>query len=372
MGNYYLMNKNKKLMMFEITFNENKGDYDFDEIERYASDEELPPKFGRIKTWVNGRNYAKHKEHLQKWLKEWQIDNPIGFIEVTHGLSLNDSIWIKKVDSELVWEKVNLYSNDFNDVVSKTAFDRGLKGLKLSTTSPEFTSEGSFEKCWIREEDGIYLYKKSSSGFANAGLEAYSEYYATQFSSALCHDYVPYDLVKFKGNLVSRCKMFTNENEGFVPIYKYLDANEVYDIYDIVSFLEPYGFADDFRDMIVLDAVIFNPDRHFGNFGFIVDNDTNKVLRFAPVFDHNMAMLSRAMKEDLVPDSPYIAQMGHRINGDFIPVARAIATDSMKSKLKELKDVELKLHEKYNLPKERTDFLEEAVRGQIRGILGIA
>ena len=369
MAEYYLMNKNKKLMLFSVLFDDTMGEYDCKEIERYVEQEELPPKFSDIYTWITNRNYAKHKEHLQKWLKEWQLDNISGFIDMTHALSLNDSLWVKPADSELSWESMNLYNNEFTDVVSKTAFERGLQGLKLSTTSPEFTSEGSFEKCWIREEDGIYLYKKSSSGFANAGLESYSEYYSSQFAVLICNSYVDYDLVKFKGSLVSRCKMFTNENEGFVPIYKYLDDSKNYRITDIEVFLEPYGFAEDFRNMIVLDAVILNPDRHLGNFGFIVDNETYKVLRFAPVFDHNMAMLSRAMKDDLTENSPYIENMGHKINGDFIPVARALATDSMKSKLKDMTDIPLRLHEKYNLPKERTDFLEWIVRRQIREIV---
>lgn len=368
MSEYYLMNKNHTLMRFTVFFDETTGEYNCESLETYVDEDAFPPKFSKIKTWINDRNYAKHKEHLRKWLKEWQIDNPIGFIEMTHALSLNDSLWVKGAESDLTWERVNLYENEFTDVVSRTAFERGLQGLKLSTTSPEFTSEGSFEKCWMRETDGIYLYKKSSSGFANAGLEAYSEYYSTQFAQVLCRDYVEYDLVKFKGSLVSRCRMFTNENEGFIPIYKYLDANERYDIYDILKFLEPYGFADDFRNMIVLDAVIFNPDRHFGNFGFIVNNETYEVLRFAPVFDHNMAMLARAMECDLVPDSPYIAEMGHKISGEFVPVARAIATDETKQKLKDMTDIELKLHEQYNLPKARTDYLENAVRKQIREI----
>lgn len=370
MAEYYLMNKNKKLLLFSVIFDETMGEYDCKEIERYGEPEEFPPKFSDIYTWITNRNYAKHKEHLQKWLKEWQLDNISGFIDMTHALSLNDSLWVKPADSKLSWEKMNLYNNEFTDVVSRTAFERGLQGLKLSTTSPEFTSEGSFEKCWIREEDGIYLYKKSSSGFANAGLEAYSEYYSSQLAAMLCNSYVDYDLVKFKGSLVSRCKMFTNENEGFVPIYKYLDDSKNYRITDIEAFLEPYGFEEDFRNMIVLDAVILNPDRHLGNFGFIVDNETYKVLRFAPVFDHNMAMLSRAMKDDLTENSPYIENMGHKINGDFIPVARALATDSMKSKLKDMTDIPLRLHEQYNLPKERTDFLEWIVRRQIREIVG--
>lgn len=369
MEEYVLMNKDKKLILFTVQYDTVRERYHCRETERFAEKEALPPRFQDIQTWIDHRNYAKHKEHLQNWLKEWQLDNDLGFIEMTHALSLNDSLWVKKADSDLCWEKVNLYQNEFTDVVSKTAFEKGLHGLKLSTTSPEFTSEGSFEKCWVQEDDGIFLYKKGSSGFANAGLEMYSEFYSAQYAAAICDSYVDYDLVKYKGNIVSRCQMFTTEKEGFVPIYKYLDANKVYDYDMLLHELEPYGFEDDFRHMIILDAVIFNPDRHFGNFGFIVDNDTFQILRFAPVFDHNMAMLARAMKDDLVKDSPYIAEMGHKIGGDFIPEARALLDAKTRERLENLREEPLRLHEKYNLPKERTDFLEQAVQGQIAGIL---
>ena len=368
MAEYYFMNKDRKLMLFEVVYDE-FGQYNCHEIERYAEDNLFPIGFSDIYTWIDRRNYAKHKEHLQKWLKEWQLDNISGFIDMTHALSLNDTLWVTKADSDLTWDSVSLYTNEFTDVVSRTAFEKGLHGLKLSTTSPEFTSEGSFEKCWIREDDGIYLYKKSSSGFANAGKEAYSEYYSTQYSAALCDSYVDYDLVRFKGNLVSRCRMFTTEKEGFVPIYKYLNADKRYTFGELVKFFEPYGFDDDFRNMIVLDAAILNPDRHYGNFGFMVDNDTFEVLRFAPVFDHNMAMLARAMTDDLAIDSPYIKEMGHKIGPDFIPAARAMATDTMKERLRKVYEEPLRLHEQYNLDRERTDFLNEIVHHQIREIL---
>ena len=369
MAEYYLMNKNKKLLLFRVDFDEMIGDYSCGEIERYAEDEELPPGFIDLKTWIEHRNYAKHKEHLKKWLKEWQVDNVEGFLQITHALSLNDSLWVKKAESDLTWEKSNLYQNEFTDIVSKTAFERGLQGLKLSSTSPEFTSEGSFEKCWIQEKDSIFLYKKGSSGFANAGLEMYSEFYSTQYASVLCDSYVDYDLVKYKGNLVSRCRMFTTEKEGFVPIYKYLDANKTYGFDELLRFMESFGCEEDFRHMIILDAVIFNPDRHFGNFGFIVDNDTFEVLRFAPVFDHNMALFARAMKSDLVENSSYIEEMGHKIQGRFIPVARGFLDDTTRGRLRALADEPLHLHKQYNLSVARTEFLERAVREQIRKIL---
>ena len=369
MNEYCFMNKDTPLLLFTIKTDDLSNKAICVEIERYVDDDRLPPQFHDIGNWINHRNYAKHKEHLKKWLKEWQMDDSKGFIDVTHALGLNDSLWVKPADSDLTWERINLYSNDFTDVVSKTAFEKGLHGLKLSTTSPEFTSEGSFEKCWIREEDGIFLYKKGSSGFANAGLEMYSEYYASQFAAVICDSSVQYDLCEFKDNIVSRCRMFTSEDEGFVPIYKYLDENKEYIYDDILHFMEPYGFDEDFRKMIVLDSVIMNEDRHFGNFGFIVDNDTYKVLRFAPVFDHNMSMLARAMKDDLVDDSEYIRSREHKLGGDFVRVGRGLLDNETKESLEGLVDVPLKLHESFNLPKERTDFLDALVQKHLREIL---
>ena len=37
--------------------------------------------------------------------------------------------------------------------------------------------------------------------------------------------------------------------------------------------------------MIVFDVLIANKDRHYGNFGFLVDNETNELLCPAPIFD---------------------------------------------------------------------------------------
>jgi hypothetical protein len=38
-------------------------------------------------------------------------------------------------------------------------------------------------------------------------------------------------------------------------------------------------------EMLVLDYIIANQDRHFGNFGFIRDVNTLEFLDFAPIFD---------------------------------------------------------------------------------------
>ncbi len=368
MGEYLLMNKDKKLVLFKIE-TDSAGLEKAVMLEQYVDDYLLPPAFVDIDTWLERRNYAKHKEHLVKWLKNWGMDSLTGFIGVTHCLGLNDTLWVKPEESSLVWRQVSLYTNDFDDVTSKTAFDKGLQGLKLSTTSPEFTSEGSFEKCWIRDKDDIFLYKKGSSGFANAGLEMYSEYYASGIAKVICDHSVDYDLVSFKGSIVSKCKMFTNESVGFVPVYRYLDVNRNYTISDMLAFFAEKGFEEQFRQMIVLDSIIMNEDRHMGNMGFLVDNDTFKIVDFCPVFDHNLSLLSRAMSGDLHIGSEYIESRIHALGGRFDVVGKSVCTNSIREVLRSMLEISLVRHEKYNLPEERLHFLDELLRSNIRAII---
>ena len=366
---YYLLNKDTQLLLFRVCVDENSQQY-CEEIERYV--ECLPSGFSSVQEWVERRNYAKHKHHLQRWLKEWQLDTIQGFLDVTHALGLNDTLWVRKADDNLSWEQVSLYTNDFTDVVAKTAFSKGLQGLKLSSTSPEFTSEGSFEKCWIRDKAGqIQLYKKGTEGFVNAGLEPYSEFYASQLSALICRSAVSYNLRRFKGHLVSSCQLFTSESEGFVPIYKYLDTSRSYRYAELISFMEQFGCEEDFRDMLVLDAVILNPDRHFGNFGFTVDNDTFKIKRFAPVFDNNMSLIARGMDKTMNEDIENVKSMGHKIGSgfDFVTTARVMLTQRTKNILHQLQDFTFTRHKTYNLPARRLRLLENLVRGQVREIL---
>ena len=58
--------------------------------------------------------------------------------------------------------------------------------------------------------------------------------------------------------------------------------------------------------MMIFDAVICNTDRHFGNFGLMVDNKTNSPISFAPLFDHGLSLLNYAMDDDLNSIDEYV------------------------------------------------------------------
>ena len=361
---YHLMNKDKELLLFHLVPAPFTGGQRAVTDEKLVPAGEFPPGFDEIEQFIESRNYAKHKNHLKKWLAEWGMDTMQGFLDVTHGLSLNDTLWFRKKRSGLSWNDVSLYRNEFSDVAAHTAFETGLHGLRLSSTSPEFTSEGSFAKCWIREDD-IYLYKKNGSGM-EADYEAYSEYYAGQLAGILCKDSVSYDLTEFKGSVTSRCRMFTSESVGFMPLYKYLDGNRHYSYQEILELMRGYGLEEDYRRLIVLDGIIFNPDRHFGNLGFLVDNETFDILGLAPAFDHNMALFSQTA--DLFMTDEFIRQYGHKMGGRFEQVSAAMLTRPILRDLEDLHDFALSPHGKYDVPEERFQMLNRMVRRQISAL----
>ena len=55
-------------------------------------------------------------------------------------------------------------------------------------------------------------------------------------------------------------------------------------------------------DMFVLDAVICNTDRHFGNFGFFIDSKTNRIIAPAPLFDHGNSLFNYAGEDDFASE----------------------------------------------------------------------
>ncbi len=157
-----------------------------------------------------------------------------------------------------------------------------------------------------------------------------------------------------------------------MPIYKYLDKTKSYRYANIMSFLEQYGLAEDFRDMIVLDAVILNLDRHLGNFGFIVDNDTFRIKRFAPLFEHNMALVAQGMAKTLREDTDYVKSLGHNIGAgfDFVTTAKGKwLTHRTKGILHQLQDFSFIRHKTHNLSAKRLLFLNNLVHEQIKEIL---
>ncbi len=357
---YYLLNKNNILATFHVEPMLQEAVIDQQFIQ-------LPEWFGDLGTFISNRRAPKHRENMKELLRLGGCDTLKGFLDISHALSLVDTFWVKPTDSTLCWEDLSLYSHPFNETIARTAFEGGLHGRQFSTTSPEYGTDGSFAKCWIREDGTIKMLKRGSSGARNAGLEPYSEYYASQLVGAFTKEFVRYDLRAHESRLCSVCDIFTSETYGFLP-YAAVDRGNSTAL-SVLRKMRELGLEAEIRMMFVADAVILNEDRHKNNFGFIVNNKTQTIEGMAPLFDHNISLLPYAEEEDFAKIDEYLSEKGPRLGDDWIPTANYCLDSKLRRILVNLSDFRFKRHPKYNLPEWRLEALEKLIHKNIERIL---
>lgn len=365
---YLLMNKDTPLLAFSCHKNE------FDETELRVGPwlSALRPiglstesDAAELSSYLERRKAPKHRVHIQELLRRFGCEDLEGFLHLTHALSLNDTIWVKESGSMLCWASVSLYENEFDQLISEAAFDGTVSSTELSSTSPEFGTDGYFAKCWVREGKGIFLYK---SGSALYEIEPLSEYLAYQLGKILCPAAVPYDLGFHHGKLVSKCPLFTDEHTGLVKAARVFGGKEK-TIPELLSYFESIGSGDAFRRMCVLDAIILNPDRHYGNFGVLIENDTMRLLHMAPVFDHNRALLPGLDDEQLLEPDWYMERCSSKLGRDLLTNARGLLTDEIRTELKNLSEFQFSQHPDISASRLRLDALSTIVQRRIRDIL---
>ena len=126
------------------------------------------------------------------------------------------------------------------------------------------------------------------------------------------------------------------------------------------------------HDMLIFDAVVCNTDRHFGNFGFLVDNETNEIVAPAPLFDHGNALFNFAGRDALASEeglNDYADTLMPCVYDDFFETAKKVMTDEHRAALRHLLTFRFKRHSRYNLPPERLKLIEKMVRSRARKLL---
>lgn len=325
-------------------------------------------------SWVRHRTIPKNRAYVDTILNKMglSLNRPFDVIKVSKGLSLNDCYWVTEDGFDGSFEKYNLYDNRFSRVLGEIAFTGyGSSSNAYLTSSPEFTTNGMLPKCWRRESGVIRLYKGGTEGASNSGFEPYSEFYAYQIAQKIGVNAIPYGLAKWKGKLCSTCELFTNKDISFVPVGRIVRTGGMK---AVRSYCENLGeeFVRALNDMIVFDALIFNVDRHYGNFGFLVDSRTNQIIAPAPLFDHGNSLLNFAGQDAWSSEKAiqkYAAALKPCVYDDFLEEARKVITHNRKNAVRALPDFEFKHHSRYNLEPQRLKLIEDVVHRQAKELL---
>jgi len=328
-----------------------------------------------ILKWMERRVIPKNRTFVEEILRSFglSLGDTKGIMDVCKGLSLNDSYWIVPEGFDGKFSDINLYENRFSEILSLVAYTGVTQSDAAFSTSPELTTDGMLPKAWrFIEKEGIFLYKGGTSGFANSGKEPYSEFYASQIAATMNLDAVHYDLEKWKGILASKCKLFTDINTAFIPIGRIVRSgglDAVVKYYDGLG----AGYADAVRDMLVFDALIYNEDRHFGNFGLLRDNHTGAIIAPAPIFDNGLSLFSYAMPKDYENLEEYAKTRAPAYsNTSFERICQSLMTARQVGKLRKILTFRFKRHPKLNLPEEHLSAIEDHVRKRASQLIGLA
>jgi hypothetical protein len=327
-----------------------------------------------IAKWLRHRTIPKNRAYVHNFLSKCglNINRPMTIIKVSKGLSLNDCYWVVEEGFDGTYDKFNLYDNRFSQVLAMIAFTGYGSSVRTSLAScPEFTTNGMLPKCWRRKDGKILLYKGGTRGASNTGNEPYSEYYAAQVAKALGINAIEYGFSQWKGELCSTCELFTSKKYSFLPIGRVVTSGGMKVVREYYEKLGK-NFAEALNDMLVLDAVIINTDRHFGNFGFIIDNKTNKIVAPAPLFDHGNALLNFAGRDDLESDkalSAYAETLVPCVYDDFIGTAKKVLAQKHRDGLRKLLEFKFRKNSRYNLPDKRLKKLEKMIQTRAKVLL---
>ena len=337
-----------------------------------------------ITNWLKHRTIPKNRAYVSAFLSKCglSLNRPMSVISVSKGLSLNDCYWVTPEGFDGTFDKFNLYDNRFSKILGLIAFTGFGSSIRSSLAScPEFTTNGMLPKCWRRDKGKIMLFKGGTKGASNTGNEPYSEFYAAQIAEKMEINAVKYGLSNWKINgkdnnpyyeLCSTCELFTSKEYSFMPIGRLVKKGGMKEVREYYKALgDEYVNALD--DMLVLDAVICNTDRHYGNFGFLVDNHTNKISAPAPLFDHGNSLFNLAGLDSF--DSPetldaYAETLVPCVYDDFIGTARSVLNNRRKAGLRRLLDFRFERHSRYNLDRKRLTLIEGQIHKRAGELLG--
>ena len=366
---YTLMHFDTPLVEFSA---EGKAEPDIKIIKVYNENKNLIPldlaevSAVGIESWVKHRSIPKNRAYVDNLLSAMglSINRPFDLMRISKGLSLNDSYWLKEAGSTDTFDGINLYDNRFSRVLGQIAFTGyGSSNITGLTSSPEFTTNGMLPKCWRRIDGKIVLYKGGTTGASNTGNEPYSEFYAYQIGKILGINVVPYSISKWKDTLCSTCELFTSKDISFVPVGRVVRSGGMKAVREYYSNLGN-EFEKALDDMIIFDALIFNTDRHYGNFGFLVDSHTNEIIAPAPLFDHGNSLFNFAAGDALESKEgilKYAKTQIPRVYDDFVEEAKNAMTHEWRNSIRKLLDFRLPRHTRYNLDKNRLNLIEHAV-----------
>ncbi|MCC8080962.1 MAG: hypothetical protein LIO80_02935 [Lachnospiraceae bacterium] len=198
--------------------------------------------------------------------------------------SLTDVFWVKDHSERISFSDVNLYDNH----LSNAFIDISLRGRQYTVDNRnlarDLSTNGCFPKAWKRVEGGFLLLK-------DGGEEAVRrELLASRVARCFDLSQVLYEEDMFDGERVTVSVNITSKEYSIVPMesFEVYSLNHERNTRKYILSLDRHNYYM----MNIIDYLVGNTDRHWGNWGVLVRNATNKPVSLHPLMDFNQAFYS--------------------------------------------------------------------------------
>ena len=308
---YNLMNSNKivakfdfddvyievidnKFLPYELKDHIKTTEFTIDGIKKTAKDINVIRDFLASRTLNLSRSNAKTILNVASLPQSVKIEDRLKIVFACKGLTMTDNFWLKKDNETKKFDEVNLRKNRLSDV----SYDIAILGKHISATQdelkPDLSTAGMFPKFWNRVNGEVYLYKTDK--YAD-NISVKSELDCSLYLDRLGVSHIEYEKKEIDGRLFAVSKCIANDDESLIyagSIKDWCDHTNK----DFLKYIKDY-YQTNLANMSIIDYVFANTDRHLENWGFIVDNKTNSIKRFAPLYDHNQALINDYFKNGI-------------------------------------------------------------------------
>lgn len=198
--------------------------------------------------------------------------------------SLTDVFWVKGKNEHITFSEMNLYENHLDC----TFIDIALQGRQYTVENQylarELSTNGCFPKAWQRTKESFRLLKDGGNHAVDREL------LASKISRCFDVPQVLYEEDYFDGEKVTASENMTSKEYSIASMeaFEIYCRNQNQDTKACILSLDKHNYYM----MNIVDYLVGNTDRHWGNWGVFVDNSSNNPVSLHKLMDFNQAFHS--------------------------------------------------------------------------------
>lgn len=311
---YVLMHKEKPVFSAEydkekIEFTKIKEIFDFDHVPYSVREADQTINLKKLNHWFILRGIPGYRVGLNRLLDRLDMDDQLQLLNSYYALSVSDHYWLKEEDKEITYKRISFFNHSFDqDGFGRAMFSLGRADVDDSVyRTPNNTLAGYQKKAWFHRNGILYIYKGGTFPYQ---LEPVHEKLASEMARRLGMDAVSYTTSVYENQVVSVCANMLDEEHDLITADEVLGQTErqkeKFEYYTYIDILKEHGITNASKalnDMLVLDFLMMNTDRHNQNLGVIINCETMQWEKAAPIFDTGTG-LACLRSDDEVVDWP--------------------------------------------------------------------